>query len=253
MTDRGVSDAVGFVLVFALIVTSIGVVYATGISGLQDVRDYERVNNAERAFEVLADNVEDLTARGTPSRATEIELDDAQLRAGKPITVNVSGERFGRPNQNFSFERDLRPIVYDAGTGTRIIYVGGAIIREQRNGAVMVREPNLLVSKERTLVPLVWTQFMGTRSVGGSSTVLVRSERVSSQSRVLVARTEHAYNVTLNVSTNSAAHARTWRRFLKSKRSVHCLETDAATKVSCSTTGTERAYVTQTWISVTFE
>lgn len=251
MRDRGVSDIVGFVLVFAIIVATVGVVYATGMSGLQNVRDAERVDNAERAFDVLADNVDDITQRNAPGRATEIKLADAQLRAGEPTTISVSGERYRNPNQNFSFEFGVRPIVYDAGTGTRILYVGGAVIREGQTGAVMVEEPNFVLTEERTLLPIVWTHFEGTRSISGSSTVLVRSKQVPSHSRLVTARTGHAYNVTLDITTGSAARARAWRRFLETKRSVECSLAD--TTVSCRVVGTERVYVTQIWISIAFE
>lgn len=47
MTERGVSDVVGFVLVFALIITSVGVIYTDGLTSLQDARDAQRLSNAD--------------------------------------------------------------------------------------------------------------------------------------------------------------------------------------------------------------
>ena len=79
MLDRSQSDVLGFVFVFAIVVSTIGLVFATGFTGLQDARDFERVNNAERAFEVLRDNVGDMIYRGAPSRVTEIKLASASL------------------------------------------------------------------------------------------------------------------------------------------------------------------------------
>ena len=90
MDERGVSDVVGFVLVFALVTATVGVVYTTGIQGLTGSRDVERVNNAERAFDVFANNVDDVIRRGAPSRATEVKLADADLHYGAPVTVNLT-------------------------------------------------------------------------------------------------------------------------------------------------------------------
>ena len=88
---RGASETIGFVLVFSLIVLTVGVVLTVGYTGLQDARDAERVNNAERAFDVLADNIEDITDRGAPSRGTEIRLAEAAIGPGAPTHINISG------------------------------------------------------------------------------------------------------------------------------------------------------------------
>jgi len=55
---RAVSDVVGYVLVFSLVSLTVGVVSVAGVGALQDARDVEQANNAERAFDVLGDNVE---------------------------------------------------------------------------------------------------------------------------------------------------------------------------------------------------
>lgn len=77
MNDRGVSDTLGFVFVFAIILSTVAVVTTIGMAGLQDTRDVERVNNAERAFDILGDNMEDIADRGAPSRATEVKVEEA--------------------------------------------------------------------------------------------------------------------------------------------------------------------------------
>ena len=111
---RGVSETIGFVLVFSLIVLTVGVVLTVGYGGLQDARDAERVNNAERAFDVLADNVEDITHRGAPSRGTEVRLAEASLGAGSPTYLNVTGvnDSGGRVFSTGNYSTDT--VVYEA-------------------------------------------------------------------------------------------------------------------------------------------
>ncbi|MEA5386913.1 hypothetical protein VB779_07480 [Haloarculaceae archaeon H-GB11] len=92
MSERAVSEVVGFALVFSMIVAMVAIVTLGGMGQLQSARDFEQANNAERAFEVLADNLADVHQRGAPSRATEIDLEHAQLFVGDPVTINVSGE-----------------------------------------------------------------------------------------------------------------------------------------------------------------
>jgi len=66
--ERGVSDVVGYVLIFSLIVATVGVVTTVGFSTLEDRQDAERVNNVERAFDVFANNMENVYRDGAPSR-----------------------------------------------------------------------------------------------------------------------------------------------------------------------------------------
>ena len=68
---RGVSEVISFVLVFSLIAATVALVYVSGIGGLESTRSSQRVTNAERAFDVLHDNIANIHRRCTPSRATE--------------------------------------------------------------------------------------------------------------------------------------------------------------------------------------
>jgi len=53
---HGLSDVLGYVLVFSLVVTSVLVVTVGGLSAVENARDAERAQNAERAFDVVATN-----------------------------------------------------------------------------------------------------------------------------------------------------------------------------------------------------
>lgn len=243
MPDRGQSEVVGFVLVFGIIVLTIGVVAATGFGGLQNARDHEHANNAQRAFVVLSDNVDDVTQEGAPSRATEIDLGEATLSQREAITVTVEGTDRTDPSENFSYSYEIHPIVYDAGTGERIVYAGGAIIRETEGGEVMVHEPDFLLTGERVVVPIVRTFPRGPQQVGGTSTVLVRTERTDSE---VLESVSGDYDVTLNVTSPRAA---AWERHLASKPVTDCTRSDDT--VSCSVR-TRRVSLTVDHVAVIF-
>lgn len=249
-TDRGVSETVGFVLVFSLVVASVGTVYAVGYTGLEDARDGERVDNAQRAFEVLAYNVEDLTHRGAHSRATEIRLAEADLRTGTPTRVNVSGDyRTDNASQEMDFYTGnvtLTPLVYRAGGSTdRIRYVGGAVLRG-RETMTFVEEPEFVVDDDRVLIPVVQTSVSGSRSVGGSTTVLVRTERTLSD--VVVAEVDEYDAVTVRLHT---PYVRPWRRYFEA-RGLSCVTPDADT-LECTATDVGRVYVVIYDVEVTLE
>jgi hypothetical protein len=233
MRDRAQSDVLGFVFVFAIVVATIGLVFTAGFSGLQDARDFERVNNAERAFEVLKDNIEDMVDRGAPSRATEIKVSDASISLGDPVVINVS-EDGGR----FSTSQEIAPIIFDANTGTRIVYAGGAIIREEANGEIVTHAPGFVLGSERTTIPIVQTRRQGRGSIGGDATVLVRT--TASRRNVLYVNETGPVTLWVNLTT---PRADAWQAHLDDKDDVTC-EAVVGDQVACQVE-TRRAYVTR--------
>lgn len=214
MADRAASDVVGFVLVFSLVTATVGVVYGVGFTGLEDVRDAERVTNAERAFDILADNLADVRARGAPSRATEIKLSEARLFFGNATTLSVEITNVGSPAPEYSVS--LRPVVYAAGTGTRLVYEAGAVVRTEPGGGVVFRrDPGLLFADaggtRTAVIPLVETRRTGGTSVGGSRTVRVRADLAVSE--VLTTLDGGPFDVEFTVET-SARRAAAWERYL---------------------------------------
>lgn len=248
MTDRGVSEVLGFVLVFALVIGTIGMVYATGFSGLQDARDAERVNNVERAFDVLADNLEDLHRSGVPSRATEVKLAGGSLRTGEPVTIEVRAEDADNSSHNETYSTEIEPIVYEDDGGTSLIYSNGALIRSDPTGAVMLGEPGWVIGPNRSSIPFVTSYGTG-GGVGGEGTVLIVAERGS---RNLRGHFEPETGPKANVSvTVSSPRAATWQRFMEN-RNLDVIDDDPSDGNVTYQFQTETLYVPRTGIEVTF-
>jgi hypothetical protein len=245
--DRGVSEVVGYVLIISLVITTVGVVSVSGVSVLQDAREAQQIENAKRAFDLLADNVEDIYAEGAPSRSTEIQLGSAQLVAEQTTTINVSWTNSTGARQ---FQRlDVTSITYEGDGEDRLIYDAGAVFRLSRpdgEGAVL-REPPLVVTPARTVIATPQTVGQGTSAVSGS-TALIRTTKLSES--VLTRNTQYT-DITMNVT---APHWRAWRKALDERKNIDCGSGDpAAERVSCellSGASPDVFYFTQTQIRV---
>lgn len=173
---RGVSEVIGFVLVFSLVVGTISIVYVGGLSGLDETRDAERVNNAERAFDVLANNFQQLGRGEAPNRATEIKLADAQLTtsSNREVSVNAS---------EMDSAASARPVTirYDTQGDSRLVYENGAVIRVDDGNAIMQREPDFVFSSGTIVIRFISLRGAGQGVGGSASTVLVRAERTQRQ------------------------------------------------------------------------
>jgi hypothetical protein len=239
--DRAQTETLGFVLVFAIITASIGLVYASGFTGLNEVREFEQVNNAERAFEVFADNIEDISHRNAPSRSTEVKLAGAELRIAEPIQIEVSD-----PDAGFNATYDARPVIYDPDTGTELVYVQGAVIRSQSAGGVVVKEGTFVIGDDRTILPILQTRLDGESGVSGSRTVLIRADH--SQTRLVHVNDAGSSSLWINVTSPRAG---IWEAHLSSSYGFDtCSRVDDT--VSCAVS-TDRVYVTLVQIDLAIE
>ncbi|MEF8801808.1 MAG: hypothetical protein V5A38_13215 [Halolamina sp.] len=245
---RGVSETIGFVLVFSLIVLTVGVVLTAGYGGLQDARDAERVNNAERAFDVFADNVEDITHHGAPSRGTEIRLAEATISSGPPTYLNVSGFNASGTNRFTTGNYSIDPVVYRA-EDTRVRYSAGAVTRIQTDGAGMVEPPEFVLSQDHVIVPIIQLS-VEEGAVSGSKTVLVRTER--NIRRDVVDDSGTVDTLRLNISTPAPDP---WEQYLE-RQGMNCTRLGAGggerAKLTCTKPDVERVRVVWYQIRVSF-
>lgn len=166
--DRSVSEVVGYVIIFALVISVIGFITALGMPTLEGVQENEQAANAERAFDVVADNMGAVYERNAPSRATEIDLGDSEIYYGDNVTMTVEA--------GFEeYEREFRPVILRVNDDTSLVYEGGAVFREERNGGFVLRDSPFLLSEDRVHVPIVKTTAPAIESAGGT-TILLRGK-----------------------------------------------------------------------------
>jgi hypothetical protein len=165
--DRGLSDVLGYVIVFSLVVTAVLLVTVGGLAALEDARDTEQARNAERAFDVIADNFASIYERNAPSRSSEIDLGESELFYGNNVSIEIlsDGDR--------TLSRDVRPVEMQVVDDRSIIYEAGAVFRQNGESISMVRPPPFLLSSERVHLPLIQTTAPDIESAG-STTVLLR-------------------------------------------------------------------------------
>ena len=217
MADRAASEVLSFALVFGLVVGSVAIVSVSGLSSLESARDAEQMNNAERAFDILSDNMADIHDRGAPSRATEVSLGESQLYTGENVTFNVTVKDSSGTLSTVTRTREIRPIVYEGNKDRRIVYEAGAIFRVEREGGLMLEEPPFVTESERAMIPVVATQSGSVESTGGS-TVLLRAKKEATD--VAVSNTQGGYDsLYVNISSPRNEY---WKNYLVDDPNFDC-------------------------------
>lgn len=179
--ERAVSDVVGYVLVFALVTATLAAVFAVGFVGLEERQNAERVENVERAFDVLDDNVRDLQRYGDPSRATEMRLSGGTLSVTEPTTITVEqvddgtaiGNATTRTSTAIAFTREDTTIGYDMG----------AQFRTQGDTTLFRSGPRFTAEGGKTVLPVVRTRLGdGSETITSDGTVQVSTETAAVRS-----------------------------------------------------------------------
>jgi len=217
MSERAVTDVVGFLLVFALVASIVGIVSVAGLDTLEEARYGEQTNNAERAFDVLADNLKDVHREGAPSRATEVSLQNARIETTGRANINVSG--WDGAGTNFTANRTVTTIRWESQSTepTRVSYAFGAVLRTDRDGGLVVNRPPFQFDTERTIIPIVDTDAESPGSFSGT-TVRVRGERGTT--RIAYAGDASMLdNLWVNVTTS---RPEVWRAYLDERPGTDC-------------------------------
>jgi hypothetical protein len=251
---RAISDSVGYLLVFSIIITTTGMVYVGGYQGLTEVRDFRQMENSQRAFEVMATNMEDITLRDAPRRTTELKLSGNTLTFADDVRVQVAIFPTGEPGEKRIVENvTLEPLVLRAGPEAAVTYSSGAIFRRSPGGVAMVSEPSMILRQDRLVVPVVETQPVGTSQVEGSAstTVGVRAELVARESLVT---NSTGTTIWLNIST---PRADAWRQYVRQHTESSWRDCPAgennATRVRCKLRGLDHVFVSRIAVEVTYE
>ena len=213
--DRALSEVIGYILVFSLIFLTVGFVSINGLPTLDSAKQSEQTKNAERAFDILENNLAEIYGQGAPSRATEISAETGAVELRDPVVMNVSVTE--KSSGNVTFERSvINPIAFTGLGDTEYVYAGGAVFRQVSGESFMLQDPPIDFSDERGVVTVVRTFGNDGVSAGGA-TVLVRASSTSRS--VLAADTSLSDNryEQLTINITGSPRQDTWQEFFESE------------------------------------
>ncbi len=140
--DRGVSEVVGIILLFGLVMAGVALILTFGAAVQEDAQEQGRLDTAQLAFEEVDTRMASLSYRN------DVNLTDVNFPAERhgsmsidddstTVTFQINGE------SACTAEVDLGAIVYEDDGGERIVYESGAIWRVSEGGTTMRSPPDL--------------------------------------------------------------------------------------------------------------
>lgn len=178
--QRGVSEAVSFLLLFAILlgVSITGAVF--GIESLDTASRGEASVSAHRSLEAVRADMYDLST-GASYRSTDLRLSGGTLRYAQPIAITITATTGTETMEPVTLR--VVPIVADTDL-TEFRLVSGAILLHQADGGVVRVAPRLRIDEQQSIMSLMNTSHGdGPAGVGGTGAISVVSYRESDQVR----------------------------------------------------------------------
>lgn len=224
--NRGVSDVIGFTLIFGLIVLSVALVSLTAFGSIQDAQEGEAYTNAERAFDILGQNTDEVVKGESVSRSTEISLGDGQLYIDDEVTYRlVDG---GTTVQS----SEVRPITYRAASGNELVYTVNASSRNIRNGGgTFSSEPKTHINGDvgYISIPEVAKRPQTSSGIaGGTRTIQYTAQNPN---KAEYTRTDSVSDLSFVVENSKVPFA--WERYCQSNEMYSSVSVSASGDVTC--------------------
>ena len=239
--ERAVSDVLAFIIVFSIIITSVALVYGTGFSSLDNVREGEQKANAERAMEALALSMNDIVAGETPRRGGSLDLGGGLLEVAETeTTVKVNGTKV--------YNETTNAFAYTVGT-TTVAYENGGVFRSDRDASINVRRASMTCNGDRAVVSLV---VLRTDSGAIDSQGDVEVTMVEQNSSVVYHDTDPGTE-NLQVRIDDTQFAAGWNRSLNGASEYDWSADEPSASTVEAVCSTDAVIVRVTVIDVTFE
>ena len=181
----GVSEAIGFLLIFSMVIVGIGLVTLYGYPMLLQQQNSADERIMEKNMIVLQNDVKSLSYKMVPYKETSLKIGGGSLTAKNPVgtsspTFNVYDE-----NCNFYGSKDLAtPAIFQSGgieyyspaSHTEIALQNGAVVMRDlgQSGSTMLAEPRWFIDEETNTIVINLIVLNTSEPVGRSGIGTVR-------------------------------------------------------------------------------
>lgn len=216
--NKAVSEVVGYVLVFGIVVLAIGLIYLAGLPALQSSKDTTQFKSVEQGFLILHTDLLKVALDQSPVRTTKLGTAEGGSLISDPNACNLSIEIVESGNSvNHTIE--MGSIEFSSRLGS-ISCENGAVITKYPSGSIMVSKPRMFNSTDRGDIDIMFSLIKINDSFssagGGIAQVTISNPRFNES----VFNTPEVYrNGELRIMVNST-YADAWARFLNDEFSA---------------------------------
>jgi len=199
--DRGVSEVLGYLLTFGIVVTVVSILYVSGMPIVDDMKDRSALESMETSFVTLQSSIMSVASGQSPIRTMRFNLVKGSIgtndNAGY-INVNATGVEHDHKFYFGNIEYRLGP--------WKVVYELGAVIASTPGGSIIISDPRIFKSNGNIFISVI--NVSGNfAAAGGMAEMEMR--HIDTTVHVPYRKVN---NITINVRSN---HSDAWTRYLK--------------------------------------
>jgi hypothetical protein len=165
-SESAASGAIGFALIFSIILISIGMVYVGGVPVLENTQKNTHFMQMEQSFGLMSDNINKVGFERAPVRNTELKIKGGTLTISHNSSITVNGTTFA-----------LGSIEYEFGEKILAYENGGLWTKYRDSTVVIISKPFISMGNLTTISAF---SLIGSNSIGGEGIVRINSKFDSS-------------------------------------------------------------------------
>ncbi len=221
--ESGVSETVGFILIFGIMLTGIALVTLYGYPALLDTQQNANVRNMERNMISLQSDVNSLTYKAVPYKETTMQVSGGVLSVKRPDPassfIDISNSS-GLIVSNFS----PGSVHFLSESGDiRIALENGAVVKMQHGGSVMLSEPRWFYDEREKILVITLIQVNSSAYLAksGISTVQMSIEPY----KIFAGNNSHdeSYPIptTINFNYTPGEFTGAWKNYMEKVENVN--------------------------------
>jgi hypothetical protein len=204
--DAAVSETVGFILMFSIVILSMSMIYILGYPILQEHIESSVFENAQQSFIVLQSDMKRVAFEQLPMKTMKIKLHSSTLSIDNRSSILVSYNDGIVHSYNYS----TGGIEFTKNNNVLTYQNGGLWVKQHPSGTMMLSKPPIYTSminnESMTTIGVISTN--GRYSTGGNGVVSINMEHNSSN----LIKPSNKVDVTVTINS---VFAREWSKYLE--------------------------------------
>ncbi|TAJ45391.1 DUF7289 family protein [Methanofollis fontis] len=208
--DEGVSEAIGFIIIFGLVITGIGLITLYGYPMLTQQQSNADVRNMEQTMVVLQNDIKSLCYKNVPYKETALQVSGGSLMA-ENSSETVQNFTISGNTINKVFSPGM--LLYDSDSQDATIALeNGGVIRAQSSGSTMLAEPRWYLDDASSTMVINLINLTTSGTIARSGMGSVRMKLAGTETEI---DDSGGINVTVTYTPDATANfSKAWENYL---------------------------------------
>jgi hypothetical protein len=206
--DSGVSESLGYILVFAIVLTGIAGIVFFGVTMLNDAKDRNNFQNVQQGLTVVQSDMKRVAVEKAPLKTTKMHVE------GGVLATNFSSSALRVDFNGYVYDQKIGNITYYSSNGQKMLSIENGGLWQSYGGSLSdlgIAPPRIFSSPENDAIVINVIRLSGTdTSFSGVGTANLVMEYVGNH--VYTYTSAVPADVTITIDT---AYPNAWTRFIQ--------------------------------------